>query len=412
MTIRRRPEDFVVEEIVGEAFRASLAPAGNVAVYELTKTQLTTPEACHMLATALGVRAGLVEYAGLKDKHAVTTQWLTAPWQDRGPAPEELGSGRWRAVKRGMTSRGIAAADIAGNRFRITVRGLTQRDVREMGRRASVLRLPAAPGPAGDEAARPALPLLFVNYFGDQRFGSARHKQGFVARRLVEGDFENALKLAIATPARKDTGVRKTFTRLAASRWGRWAELAKALPRCPERAAIEALASGADFKAAFSALPPLAQLLYVEAFQSHLWNATARRLAESIGEPSRRLHADDAFGAMIFPPARSLTPDLGALQIPMPAPGVRPAEPWGQPLSDALAEEGLSLERLRIPGLRRPAFGEAPRPFLAAATSFEAGPPEPDELSEAGKTPRFKRLLGFDLPRGAYATVLLRALGQ
>ena len=44
------------------------------------------------------------------------------------------------------------------------------------------------------------------------------------------------------------------------------------------------------------------------------------------------------------------------------------------------------------------------------AANFTVSDAEPDELS--GEAKKFRRSVSFDLPRGAYATVLLRALGE
>ena len=76
----------------------------------------------------------------------------------------------------------------------------------------------------------------------------------------------------------------------------------------------------------------------------------------------------------------------------------------------ALASEGIDLPQLRIPGLRRPFFGETPRPLLVRAERFDLTGATTDELTPSGK--RLKRVASFELPRGAYATVVLRALGQ
>jgi tRNA pseudouridine13 synthase len=278
----------------------------------------------------------------------------------------------------------------------------------EMDRRAAALR--AARDGGTPESAGDALAV--VNYFGDQRFGSARHGQGFAARCLIRGDFEGALKLLIATPARKDSGKRRSFTRAAAGGWGvggggNWSQLLASLPRCPERRAVETLAAGGSFKDAFAALPNLTQVLAVEAYQSWLWNATARRLAESLAGES--LRTDDDFGEMVFPAAAAMPPPWTALRVPMLASTTRMEGPWADAAASVLAQEGLSLSDLRVPGLRRPAFGDAPRSLVVIAGSFDVSPCEPDDL---GRTGRLKRTLRFDLPRGAYATVVLRALGQ
>ena len=73
-----------------------------------------------------------------------------------------------------------------------------------------------------------------------------------------------------------------------------------------------------------------------------------------------------------------------------------------------LQREEITLADLRVPGLDRPFFGEAPRRFAVDATHASISPREPDDLTPK----RFKCEVRFDLPRGSYATVVLRALGQ
>lgn len=446
MTIRRTAADFRVEERVGEAFRAALrdrpGDGARYAVYELRKASLTTPEAIGFLAKSLGVRPGLISFAGLKDKHAETVQWVSAPTEAaRGAAPDEVSGPAWRARRVGWSPGEMTAEAIEGNRFTIVVRDLSRDASQEMKRRASLLTIdagpiqpcgsgvppaapqrslpasgsndpaPTSPDPSGP-SPRPPRTLLILNYFGDQRFGSARHGKGFAAKRLIEGDFEGALKLLIATPARKDSGKMRAFTRTAAARWGAWKDLAEILPRCPERRAIETLAAGGSFAEAFAALPPFTQQMCVEAFQSHLWNAAARRIAEALtaADPKRLLRTRDDFGEMLFPRAAAVDEPWRELDMPIPGRSTAARGPWGDAMLGALRDEGLSFADLRIPGLRRPFFGEAPRPLFVRATAFTLSPGEPDELTPGGK--RLKRTVSFHLPRGAYATVVLRALGQ
>jgi tRNA pseudouridine13 synthase len=413
MTIRRFPEDFRVEECLTPDFQASLAPLEPVdaparpeghphAVYALEKTSFTTPEAASQLAAALHVRAGLVTYAGLKDKHAVTTQHVSIDWASLNreePPAASFERERWNAKLVGWSTRALAADCIDCNRFSILVRGASRAEVGET--RARARELAESPGS-----------LLMINYFGDQRFGSARHGEGWIGLHLVRGEFEQALKLAIATPARKDTGKKRIFSRAAAKNWGNFKLLSKALPACPERAAIEALDGGASFRDAFAALPPFLQQMSIESYQSHLWNRIASRLATQGIDPKRIYTADDDFGPMPFPAAAALNKDWAGLDLPLPAPDAEPPAALMEAYRSVLAEDGVTLDRLKIPGLRRPSFGAAPRPMVVRATNFELGKAEPDETAAPKSPKNLKFIARFDLPRGSYATVLLRALGQ
>lgn len=405
MTIRRQPEDFVVHERLAEEFHNGLVAGHSAqarhAVYQLSKTSLATPEAIQRLAKALGTRHAVIAYAGLKDKHAQTTQHVSAPFDDPARAaslPPEVSGPGWSARHLGWSDHEISAQSIDGNRFTIVVRDLSRDAANQMHTRATLLAL--ADGS-----------LIVTNYFGDQRFGSARHGRGWIARALIAGDFESALKLAIATPARKDSGKTRDFTRLAATAWGAWDRLARELPRCPERAPIEALAQGATFRDAFTTLPYFLQSMYVEAFQSHLWNRTAHRLMASLAHASQHelLVTPDAFGELAFAPASALDEAWQSLDLPLLDKGTFLHEPWKDAALASLSDEGLTQADLRIPGLRRPYFGEAPRQLFIRALEFFMSPPERDELSGPS---RWRRTVVFGLPRGSYATVVLRALGQ
>lgn len=402
MTIRKQPADFIVREVLAaDLLRAATPDRGRKphALYELQKESLTTPDAVRALARALRVRERDVSYAGLKDRHALTLQHVTVA-APPGPGPAKLVDGPgWSARLLGWIERPLAAAAIDHNDFQIVVRDLTPAGAAEMGRRASLLRCAE-----DDRADR----LLLVNYFGDQRFGSARHGRGFAALHAVRGDFETALRLAIATPARKDTGLRRRFTRLAAERWGDWPGLASDLPPCPERRAIERLAAGAAFDEALGALPAFLRTMLVESYQSHLWNDTARRLVRGLG--GSVITAEDPFGELLFPSPDSVPPSLRTLSLPMPAPGVTLAEPWKPAAEETLRAEGITLESLRPPRSAGLAFGAADRPLFVQVSGMTLAPAEPDDL--AASSARLKRTVRFGLPRGAYATVILRALGQ
>jgi tRNA pseudouridine13 synthase len=347
------------------------------------------------------VKRDAIAAAGLKDRHAVTKQVVTIDTAAmRGRIPERFETESWRLTRIGFVPRAADSTIIERNAFTIVVRSLDRWHADELVRRASQLR-----DAAGD--------LLFVNYFGDQRFGSARHGKGFVGKALIEGEFEQALRLAIGTPARKDSGAVRSLTRALATHWGDWKTALTKFPKMPERAAIETLARGGNYMDAFAALPKFTQEICVEAYQSHLWNAIARELAHAISGSTvqRAFEADDIFGAMIFPRAAAITPAFRAFPIPMPSPRAQYHECLSEIVAGVLEDEGVALETLRIPGFSRPFFGGGDRAFIATARAVSIGEPVRDEF--AGNSPaNLACTLSFELPRGSYATVLLRALGQ
>jgi tRNA pseudouridine13 synthase len=143
------PEDFVVDEI--PLFEPE--GSGEHCYVLLRKRRWTTPDAIRALARAAGVQERDVGSAGLKDKHAVTTQWLSLPG---AAAPVES----WRLpnglelVQVTRSARKLRTGQQRGNRFRIRLTGV------------SADALARAQAIAARIAER-GLP----NYFGAQRFG-------------------------------------------------------------------------------------------------------------------------------------------------------------------------------------------------------------------------------------------------
>jgi tRNA pseudouridine13 synthase len=143
------PEDFVVEEV--PAYLPS--GAGEHVYLRVKKRRMTTRDAAVALARAAHVSERDVGYAGMKDKHGVTTQWFSLPRTARNPEslslPPEL-----EVLEVSRHANKLRTGHLRGNRF--------------------VLGIVGAP-PGGEERARALLTRLaergLLNVFGAQRFG-------------------------------------------------------------------------------------------------------------------------------------------------------------------------------------------------------------------------------------------------
>ena len=143
------PEDFVVDEI-------PLYPqsgAGEHVYVRIEKRGYTTPAMVRAVTRAASVDERDVGYAGLKDKHAVTSQWLSLPSKARPPGEWQLPEGI-RVVEHTRHSNKLRTGHLLGNRFRIT---LVTSDLAALEKAAPVAEQLRARG-------------LF-NYYGGQRFG-------------------------------------------------------------------------------------------------------------------------------------------------------------------------------------------------------------------------------------------------
>lgn len=144
--IRETPEDFAVEELPLYLPEGS----GSHAYAFVEKRGLTTRDLVLALMKQ-GLKEGEIGVAGLKDKHAVTKQWLSVPNRHAAAldALQEVEGVRILETSRHRNKLGIG--HLRGNRFSVRVRG------GDAARAAAVLALLDAQG--------------VPNYFGPQRFG-------------------------------------------------------------------------------------------------------------------------------------------------------------------------------------------------------------------------------------------------
>ncbi len=148
--LKSTPEDFEVTE----QFDVTLSGRGEHLWIRLEKRQWATPQAVAAVAKALGVDRRDVSYSGLKDKQAISRQWLSV-WLPGKQAPEgwqqQLPAGM-TVLKEGRHERKLKRGSHQGNQFVIWLRQVS--DV------------------AAVEARLQQITALGVpNYFGSQRFG-------------------------------------------------------------------------------------------------------------------------------------------------------------------------------------------------------------------------------------------------
>jgi len=148
------PEDFIVDEVPLYAHSG----AGEHVYVRVEKRGYTTPAMVRAVTRAAGVDERDVGYAGLKDKHAVTRQWLSLPGKAKPPSEWQLPEGI-SVVEHTRHANKLRTGHLLGNRFRIT---LVTPDAGALASAAGVADALRASG--------------LYNYFGGQRFG--RHGEG------------------------------------------------------------------------------------------------------------------------------------------------------------------------------------------------------------------------------------------
>ena len=144
--IRTVPEDFAVEELP-----LYLPEGGGSHAYAFVeKRELTTRDLVLTLIRQ-GLKENEIGVAGLKDKHAVTKQWLSVP-NRRADALDALAElPGVQLLERSRHRNKLGIGHLRGNRFTVRVRG------GDAARAAAVVNVLAVQG--------------IPNYFGPQRFG-------------------------------------------------------------------------------------------------------------------------------------------------------------------------------------------------------------------------------------------------
>lgn len=148
--LRRQPEDFIVEEILGFAPEGE----GEHVFLWIEKTGLNTQHVADRIARLAKLAAHQVSYSGMKDRNAVTRQWFSAHLPGNKELDWQLlADGQIKVLKSVRHLRKLRRGVHKANRFTIRVSDIDG-DLAGLKERLT-------------EIARQGVP----NYFGEQRFG-------------------------------------------------------------------------------------------------------------------------------------------------------------------------------------------------------------------------------------------------
>ena len=385
MRLKSRPNDFRVDELLRDDY---LVPKGEHRVYRVDKRKVTSLEAARVLSDLLGVGVGDVAMAGLKDRQGVTAQYMSVHrgkelrFKDDGLEIQSVGFG----------ASELTSGDSLGNAFKIVVRDLSEREVTRL--RAST--------PSVREHGLP-------NYFDEQRFGNLRHNQGWIVRDLIRSGPEHALKRLLTAVSDHDDARQKKFKSALHRHWGDWNACRDIAGRFRQHHSVfDQLKRGGNAAGAFRRVASRVRLIHLYAWQSHLWNrALALHLDRTTAEGERfTLRARE--GKLVFPKQEVPVPEAWGGALPLPGEQLA-----GVALDDqrALFADALKAHKLRPEELdtgKVPGFTLKPelRSVVVRPDELRVRPAEPDPMNQGKQLVK----LAFRLPRGAYATLVVRRL--
>lgn len=412
--IRRKSEDFVVEELLTTGERASVAPEaqfsglGRYLVCVLVKRNWDTLLAVKAIARQLGVSVERVAFAGIKDTRALTAQHISL----YGFRPEEVERVRIRDIRVVPVrySNEKISELLFGNRFNILISAIPAQE-------DEVTRLV--------NNVQEELSVLggVPNFFGHQRFGTVRPVTHLVGKAIVKGDLEEAALVFLTySTVFENPKVKEVRDRLSETR-----DFEEALAGFPRRFRYERLIlrhlvhHPNDFAGALRRLPLRLRRLFVQAYQSFLFN---RFLSERIHKSADWCSANvgdyvvalDEQGLPLKNGEVATTDTLGGPRntvvggkacVTLPLMGFR--QPMSEDLQGeiealVLENEGIVRENFRCSVMSEVAAAGGLRTVLSRLIGFEAD--KPIVNNENSSTCELH--LRFALHRGSYATIPLR----
>ncbi|MFP8953560.1 tRNA pseudouridine(13) synthase TruD [Natrialbaceae archaeon A-arb3/5] len=286
-------------------------------VFRATLRGWDTNDFASRLSDALGISRERVNWAGTKDKYAVTTQLFSVYGADPSDLPDVNGAD---LEVLGRAGRSIEFGDLAGNAFELVVSD-AERPANASDITAELRTFGGFDTDESDRYSDDGTPIGVPNFFGQQRFGSKRPITHAVGLEIVRGDWEGAVMAYLGRPSDAEpegTQTARTFVEETRD----WQE---ALERFPnrlryERSMLHELAEcdgdpGPEtFRAALERLPSNLQRLFVHAAQSYAFNLMLSERIERGLPFDRPVAGDVVCFADTDAPAGLALPDTDRIQ--------------------------------------------------------------------------------------------------
>ena len=162
---KQSPRDFVVDEIPLYEFSGE----GEHLILHVRKKLLSTTDMVGQIARYLGIKNREIGYAGLKDKHAMTKQYISLH-KKYEEALEGFEHENIKILSKTYHNNKIRIGHLRGNRFYIRVKKVNPTDAAKI-----------------DEALKNIAAFGMPNYFGYQRFGNDGDNH-ILGEKLAKGE--------------------------------------------------------------------------------------------------------------------------------------------------------------------------------------------------------------------------------
>jgi len=320
-----------------------------------------------------------IGYAGMKDKRGVTCQRISVfkPDAERFAAFKsngmELRNPKWEEER-------IEIGSLKGNQFTIVIRDIA---LEEKGLEKRI-----------NQCFKEIEKNGIANFFGEQRFGGIRKITHLVGKEFVHDRPEKAVMLYLtATCPKESEELSAARKELAKTR-----DFSKASKEFPveqryERSIIHHLCKYPnDFVGAFHNLPKPLRYLFTHAYQSHLFNSViGERMKQGLG--LKKVEGDILLEGLPTAPLYGFESRLAEGKA-------------GEIEKNVLEKEGISLQDFKVKQMPELSSKGRRKEIVLHPKKLKFLGSGEDEFFEGKRTAK----LSFELPKGCYATTVLREI--
>ncbi|ACX73032.1 tRNA pseudouridine synthase D TruD [Methanocaldococcus vulcanius M7] len=380
-----KPEDFIVEEIINPEKIAG----DKCYLYILTKKNIESLKALSYISKKFKIPLKDIGYCGLKDRHAITKQYISIPKYYKKLYLEEPNL----KLKPIGISRFLLLGDLEGNKFTITIRGIKKEDIPKLEENLKYLDMGAP------------------NYFDSQRFGSVFDGK-FIAKEIIMGNIEEAVKILLTRYKKSEKKRIKDLKRFISKNWGDWEKIWKYIKENNIKAKmyvniVKELKKSGDYKKAFNYVDDRLKKLFLSAYQSYLWNECIKELLKEYIPKEDRVYYEYECGSLLF--YKKLDENslnyLKNLKFPMISPEAHYSEKEQKIIERVLKKENIKIEDLQKEDLKILGnFVRGERDVISIPKNLKIGDIVEDDLVKG----KYKITLTFELKKGSYATIIIK----
>ena len=402
--LRTRPEDFTVIEICKDGKTVLELEysdkLGSWCWIVIEKRSIDTISTAILLSRKLGIGLRDITYAGLKDSNALTYQIYSV----RNVSIDFLRSidlGVNVKIKKILIAdKPFTSSEIFGNFFIIRVKDIE----------GNADRI--------DECISQVLSRGLPNYYGYQRFGIKRPNSHIIGKFIIQRKFEEAIHELISHKySHEDDRVLKAREHAEKGNYLKALEyFPKSIKYLPERLVLKHLCTNPkDYVGALRRMPKDLLKLYIESYQSYLFNKflseRLRRnlpinravpgdlvvLLDEYGLPTR--HVVKVSESMVDKVNELILKGRYALALTLPGYNSKIQDTTqGDVELKVLKEERIDLSMFKVKAI----------PEISLKGGYRLASIKP--LSISWKIEHHDLIISFKLVRGSYATILIREL--